>query len=232
MNLLVILTMIASAYALGPPVQITSRSWNDAMALAQAAVAKLSPQDRVYLGSGLDWMKTLVCAFPASINVAATWDETLMYNNGRYMGEEVRDKGVNVQLGPVANMMRTPQAGRIWEDGVQSCGVQSALKHFVLNDQEAHRDDGGSKHLVTSNDWDLSAGYINVLGNSGDRQNLTLWNNGDELVKAAASKGSTVVVIHVPGAVDMSAWIDLPNVNAVIMSLMPGQVTGNAIADG
>ncbi|KAI8612971.1 glycoside hydrolase, partial [Chytriomyces sp. MP71] len=86
-----------------------------------------------------------VSAFPASINVAATFDETLMYNNGRYMGEELRDKGVNLHLAPVANMMRTPQGGRGWEAqgadpfltgtsvtniiaGVQSNGVQSTLK--------------------------------------------------------------------------------------------------------
>ncbi|KAJ3385951.1 hypothetical protein HDU84_001881 [Entophlyctis sp. JEL0112] len=104
-----------------------------------------------------------VSAFPASINVAATFDQQLMYNNGRYMGEELRDKGVNVQLGPVANMMRTPQGGRGWEaqgadpfltgfttanviEGVQSNGVQSCLKHFVLNDQEAFRSDADPNH--------------------------------------------------------------------------------------
>ncbi|KAI8618489.1 hypothetical protein BC830DRAFT_1108546 [Chytriomyces sp. MP71] len=64
MKLLALLSMIASAYALGPTVQITPRSWNDAIALAQAAVAKLSPQDRVALGSGLGWMNNacVVCA--------------------------------------------------------------------------------------------------------------------------------------------------------------------------
>ncbi|KAJ3130932.1 hypothetical protein HK100_007158 [Physocladia obscura] len=97
-----------------------------------------------------------ISAFPASINVAATWDTQLMYDNGRYMGEEARDKGVTTHLAPVANMMRTPQGGRIWEaqgadpfltgvsvtniiNGVQSNGVQSTLKHFVANDQEAFR---------------------------------------------------------------------------------------------
>ncbi|KAJ3109983.1 hypothetical protein HDU96_006998 [Phlyctochytrium bullatum] len=73
-------------------------------------------------------------------------------------------------------------------------------------------------------------GYITVDGNEGDRNNLTLWNNGDKIVFAAASVQKTAVVIHSPGAVDMP-WLTHPNVTAVIYALMPGQESGNAIAD-
>jgi len=34
--------------------------------------------------------------------VGATWDKRLAYERGKAMGEESRDKGVTVQLGPVA----------------------------------------------------------------------------------------------------------------------------------
>lgn len=45
---------------------------------------------------------SLVSVFPAGINVGATWDKRLAYERGKAMGAESRDKGVTVQLGPVA----------------------------------------------------------------------------------------------------------------------------------
>ncbi|KAG8698817.1 hypothetical protein FRC09_007008, partial [Ceratobasidium sp. 395] len=58
-----------------------------------------------------------------------------------------------------------------------------------------------------------------------DRDNLTLWSNGDELIKTVASQcNNTVVVIH-----SMEDWIEHPNVTAVLFAYYPGQETGNAI---
>ncbi|KAI9096663.1 glycoside hydrolase superfamily [Phlyctochytrium arcticum] len=73
--------------------------------------------------------------------------------------------------------------------------------------------------------------FITVDGNVGDRKNLTLWNNGDNLIKSVADANpNTVVVIHGPGAVLMP-WIDHPNIKSVIWAGMPGQESGNALAD-
>ncbi|KAI8913160.1 putative beta-glucosidase [Powellomyces hirtus] len=73
--------------------------------------------------------------------------------------------------------------------------------------------------------------YITVDGNVGDRNNLTLWKNGDNLIQSVASKNrNTVVIVHAAGAVDMP-WINNPNITAVIYALMPGQESGNALAD-
>ncbi|KAI8831394.1 glycoside hydrolase superfamily [Chytridium lagenaria] len=102
-----------------------------------------------------------VSAFPASINVAATFDKTLMYKNGFLMGEEARNKGIHVLLAPVANMLRAPAGGRNWEGqgadpyltglstanqvrGIQDMGVQATIKHFIGNEQEHFRDGGNS----------------------------------------------------------------------------------------
>jgi predicted alpha/beta hydrolase family esterase len=50
----------------------------------------------------------------------------------------------------------------------------------------------------------------------GDRNNLTAWNNGDELIKAvAAVNKNTVVVVHSVGPLILEPWIDHPNVTAV-----------------
>ncbi|CAE6488781.1 unnamed protein product [Rhizoctonia solani] len=64
-----------------------------------------------------------------------------------------------------------------------------------------------------------------------DRDNLTLWSNGDELINIVAAQcNNTIVVIHSGEAVLMENWINNPNVTAVVFAYYPGQETGNAIA--
>ncbi|KAJ5219064.1 uncharacterized protein N7498_001163 [Penicillium cinerascens] len=95
--------------------------------------------------------------FPAGINVAATWDKRLAYQRGMAMGEEHRDKGVDVQLGPVAGPLgKNPDGGRVWEGfspdpvltgmmmaetikGMQDAGVIACAKHYVGYEQEHFR---------------------------------------------------------------------------------------------
>ncbi|KAJ3277406.1 hypothetical protein HK104_003323 [Borealophlyctis nickersoniae] len=73
--------------------------------------------------------------------------------------------------------------------------------------------------------------YITVQGNMGDRNNLNVWNNGDALVKTVADLNkNTIVVIHSPGPINMP-WATHPNVKSIIMALLPGQESGNALAD-
>ncbi|KAI9350570.1 glycoside hydrolase superfamily [Zopfochytrium polystomum] len=165
--------------------------WSDAIAQAKVLVSKLSLEDKANLVTGLGWtngpclgnlpaMPSIgfpsLClqdsptgvryaqkasAFPASINVAATFDKALFRKNGQKMGEEIRGKGVHVTLGPVMNMMRAPASGRGWEaaggdpiltsfvaskqvEGIQSQGVIATAKHFILNEQEFNKDGGDS----------------------------------------------------------------------------------------
>ncbi|RPA94948.1 thermostable beta-glucosidase [Choiromyces venosus 120613-1] len=75
-------------------------------------------------------------------------------------------------------------------------------------------------------------GYISLGGNEGDRNNLTLWNNGDTLIQTVAAHcNNTIVIMHGAGAIEVEAWVDHPNVTAVIFAGMPGQESGNAITD-
>ncbi|KAH7374488.1 beta-glucosidase [Plectosphaerella cucumerina] len=75
-------------------------------------------------------------------------------------------------------------------------------------------------------------GYINVDGNIGDRNNLTLWNGGDELVqRVARNNTNTIVVIHSTGAVLVTDWYDNPNITAIVWAGLPGQESGNSITD-
>jgi beta-glucosidase len=84
--------------------------------------------------------------------------------------------------------------------------------------------------IVFSN-TDSGEDGITFEGNNGDRNNLSLWENGDQLIQAVASVNSrTVVVIHTTGQVLMP-WIDHPNVSAVLICGLPGQESGNSLAD-
>ena len=71
-----------------------------------------------------------------------------------------------------------------------------------------------------------------ILKNFGDRQNLSLWHNGDELIEKIADKcHKTVVVVSSTGPINMERWIEHDNVVAVLFAPPLGQFVGQAIAD-
>lgn len=54
--------------------------------------------------------------FPAAVNIAATWSLELTHRAGHAMGKKHREKGAEMQLGPVAGPLgRAPKGGRSWE---------------------------------------------------------------------------------------------------------------------
>ena len=95
-------------------------------------------------------------ALPATLAVAASFDEELAYCYGAVVGNESRDQGFNVALGGGVNLARDPRGGRVFEyhgedpvlagklvaaesRGVQDHGVVATIKHFALNDIENGR---------------------------------------------------------------------------------------------
>ena len=79
---------------------------------------------------------------------------------------------------------------------------------------------------------DSGEDYITVDGNEGDRNNLTAWHGGDDLVLAvAAVHNNTIVVVHSVGPLIVEPWIDHPNVTAVLWAGLPGQESGPALVD-
>ncbi|KZT61640.1 glycoside hydrolase family 3 protein [Calocera cornea HHB12733] len=110
-------------------------------------------------------------AFPAGINVAATWDKQLMYDRGFAMGAEHRGKGVNMIFGPMTNLGRVAAGGRNWEGfgadpylagvataqtvlGIQDNNVIACVKHFYGNEQEHYRGGGSSSEQIYSSNID------------------------------------------------------------------------------
>ncbi|KAH8668571.1 glycosyl hydrolase family 3 N terminal domain-containing protein [Xylariales sp. PMI_506] len=79
---------------------------------------------------------------------------------------------------------------------------------------------------------DSGEGFINIDGNLGDRTNLTLWADGDALVKnVSALCNNTIVVIHSVGPVLVTDWYDSPNITAILWAGLPGQESGRSLVD-
>jgi beta-glucosidase len=95
-------------------------------------------------------------ALPRLVALAATFNRNLGKKFGEVIGEEARDRGKDMMLGPGVNMVRTPLCGRdmeyLGEDpylsgqmavqdilGIQSKDVAACVKHFALNNQEMNR---------------------------------------------------------------------------------------------
>ena len=107
------------------------------------------------------WTNDSCTAFPALVNLAATWDRSLARLYGDCIGAEARYRGKDILLGPGINMGRTPLNGRTFEymgedpclasglvvpyvQGVQSNGVAACVKHFAVNNQETRRTETNS----------------------------------------------------------------------------------------
>ena len=94
--------------------------------------------------------------FPAEVTTAGSWDPELLTEIGAAIGEEAKEQGVGLVLGPGANLKRNPLCGRNFEyfsedpylagklaagfiRGAEAQGISTSLKHFAVNSQEKSR---------------------------------------------------------------------------------------------
>ncbi|KAI1384850.1 glycoside hydrolase family 3 protein [Hypoxylon trugodes] len=109
--------------------------------------------------------------------------------------------------------------------------IEAVLNNSASSTIETLVKQEGATALVFVN-ADSGEGYIEVDGNAGDRKNLTLWGNGDELIKNVSSWcNNTIVIIHSVGPTLVTDWYDSPNVTAIVWAGLPGQESGRSIVD-
>lgn len=104
---------------------------------------------------GVNASRPATC-FPAEVTAAGSWDPELLADIGAAIGEEARQQGIGLVLGPGANLKRNPLCGRNFEylsedpylagklaagyiRGMEATGVSSSLKHLAVNSQEKSR---------------------------------------------------------------------------------------------
>lgn len=108
--------------------------------------------------------------------------------------------------------------------------VQSVTDNFAAK-QVASLAGQASVAIVFVN-ADSGEGYISVDGNEGDRNNLTFWQGGDTLVRnVSAICNNTILVMHTVGPVLVGDYASNPNITAILWAGLPGEQSGNSIAD-
>lgn len=200
--------------------------WDAAYQQARDFVSQLTLTEKVNLTTGVGWQgekcvgnigsiprlafkalcledsplgvrfKDFASAFPALVTIAATWDRGVFYDHGYAMGEEHRDSGVDIQLGPVVGPLgRAPEGGRNWEGyspdpvlagigvagtvkGIQDAGIMACTKHYILNEQEHFRQGAPPDYLTAA----LSSNLDDVT-----MHELYLWPFADAVRAGTAS---------------------------------------------
>ena len=115
----------------------------------------LRKQENVADMLGVNESRKATC-FPAEVTTAGSWDPELLTAIGSAIGQEAREQGVSLVLGPGANLKRNPLCGRNFEyfsedpylagklaagfiRGAEAQGISTSLKHFAANSQELSR---------------------------------------------------------------------------------------------
>ena len=115
----------------------------------------LRKQENVADMLGVNKSRPATC-FPAEVTTAGSWDPELLTAIGSAIGQEAREQGVGLVLGPGVNLKRNPLCGRNFEyfsedpylagklaagfiRGAEAQGISTSLKHFAANSQELSR---------------------------------------------------------------------------------------------
>ncbi|KXT06261.1 hypothetical protein AC578_9178 [Pseudocercospora eumusae] len=79
---------------------------------------------------------------------------------------------------------------------------------------------------------DSGEGFLHPDSNWGDRNNLTFWQGAPAMLRNVTSNcNNTVLIIHSTAQIELQEWKDHPNVTAILWAGLPGEQSGNSLAD-
>jgi beta-glucosidase len=98
--------------------------------------------------------------------------------------------------------------------------VRSVLNNTAIDDIQ-----------TTAAGADVTLVFVDAYAAEGqDRETLLLTGNGNAIVEAAASQcNDTIVIMHIPGSVVIDAWVNHPNITAILAPFLPGEQSGNSL---
>jgi beta-glucosidase len=116
---------------------------------------------------GVAYGATDVTQLPAEVSLGSAWDPALADQYGVVNGQEHREKGIAMALGPGVNIQRDPRWGRNFEmfsedplltsalgtadiEGLQSQQVLADVKHFATYNQETYRNKPNDDTIVNT----------------------------------------------------------------------------------
>ena len=164
------------------PLGVSAQKWytSDIDGKVDDILKKMTVEEKLSYIGGVDWMYTRnidrlgihrmkmsdgpqglgthgqSTAYPATVLLAAAWNEELAYEYGKSLGRDCNARGINVVLGPAVNIYRAPMCGRNFEymgedpylaartsagyvKGVQDQGIMAVIKHFSANNSDYDR---------------------------------------------------------------------------------------------
>jgi beta-glucosidase len=118
-----------------------------------AAIPRVGLRSAYITDDGVAVKQGTSTALPIPLALAATFDPHMATLAGTVIGNEAKDKGNDILLGPTVNIMRTPLGGRTfeaygedpylvsrtavsWIEAAQAQGVIAEVKHFCCNNEE------------------------------------------------------------------------------------------------
>ena len=118
--------------------------------------------------------------------------------------------------------------------------LQSSFNHQAVDLLLARTNDLPKDVIKKIYTHDLCIAFINSDAGEGfaswqgitDRPDLQPQKGGNEMVQKVADHcNQTIVVVHAVGPVVLESFADHPNVKAIVLANLPGEESGNALAD-
>jgi beta-glucosidase len=146
------------------------------------------------------------------------WGSDEGFNGALYQGGGSGYVRPTYSIDPLSSLLTKAR-----DSHIQIQYVTNQNDYYAINNSFNVGGFGNAKCLVFINAWSTEG---------RDRYNLHAFNDGDKLVQTVASRcTNTIVIVNSVSQVNIEAWIDNPNVVAVIWSGLAGSEYGPAIVD-